>query len=166
MRAYVDADHAGDRVTRRSRTGFVVFLNMAPIYWHSKKQTSIETSSFGAEFIAMKQCCEYVRRLRYKLRMMGIPVEQSTYIFGDSKSVLHNISSPHSVLKKKSSSILYHFIREGCARNEWMTTYLNTNFYPKGNHLSSGYAPNTPCPPRGVYAEHPDEPPCLDIYQN
>ena len=51
MCAYVDADHAGDSVTRRSRTGFlVVYLNMAPIYWMSKKQTSVETSSFGSEF--------------------------------------------------------------------------------------------------------------------
>ena len=36
---YVDSDHAGDTVTFRSRTGFVIFLNGAPIYWNSKKQT-------------------------------------------------------------------------------------------------------------------------------
>ncbi len=48
----------------------------APIYYTSKKQeTSVETTSFGSEFIAMKTCCEYVRGLRYKLRMMGIPVD-------------------------------------------------------------------------------------------
>ena len=69
----VDADHAGDTVTRRSRSGFLVFLNCSLIYWTSKKQTSIESSFFGSEFITMKQCCEYVRGLRYKLRMMGIP---------------------------------------------------------------------------------------------
>ncbi len=43
MRAFVDADHAGDLVTRRSRTGFIVFLNSAPTYRTSKKQTSCET---------------------------------------------------------------------------------------------------------------------------
>jgi len=57
MRVYVDADHAGEQLTRRSRTGFLVFLNMAPIYWLSKKQNGVETSSFGSEFVAMKQCC-------------------------------------------------------------------------------------------------------------
>ena len=56
MRAFVDADHAGDSMTRRSRTRFPVYLNMVPIYWMSKKQTSIDTSSFGSKFIAMKQC--------------------------------------------------------------------------------------------------------------
>ncbi|EJK65892.1 hypothetical protein THAOC_13210, partial [Thalassiosira oceanica] len=47
MHVYVDSDHAGDSVTRRSRTGFVVFLNSAPIFWFSKRQTSCETSTFG-----------------------------------------------------------------------------------------------------------------------
>ena len=63
MRAKVDADHAGDTITRRSRTGFIIYLNSAPVYWMSKKQTSIETSLFGSKFIAMKQCCEHIRGL-------------------------------------------------------------------------------------------------------
>ena len=48
MRAFVDYDHAGDMITWRSRTGFLIFLNNAPIYWFSKKQGSSETSSFGS----------------------------------------------------------------------------------------------------------------------
>jgi hypothetical protein len=52
VRAKVDADHAADTVTRRSRTGFLVWCNYALIHWHSKKQTSIESSSFGDEFMA------------------------------------------------------------------------------------------------------------------
>ena len=130
MRAFVDSDHATDTTNRRSRTGFIIFLNSAPIYWYSKKQTSVETSSFGAEFIAMKQCCEYIRGLRYKLRQMGIPINGSTYVFGDNKSVLVNSSEPHSQLKKKSSSIAYHFVREGVAKGEWKATYLNTHLNP------------------------------------
>ena len=78
----------------------------------------------------MKQCCEYIRGLRYKLRMMGIPVELPTYIFGDNQSALANTTRPHSTLKKKSSSIAYHYVREGTARDEWRTPYLNTNFNP------------------------------------
>ena len=130
MRAFVDSDHAGDTTTRRSRTGFIIFLNNAPIYWFSKKQTSVETSSFGSEFIAMKQCCEYIRGLRYKLRMMGIPVGSPTFVFGDNQSVLANTTRPHSILRKKSASIAYHFVREGVAKDEWRTTYLNTHLNP------------------------------------
>ena len=87
---YVDADHAGDTITRKSRTGFIIFLNSAPIYWTSKKQNGIETSSFESEFQALKHCCEYLRGLRYNLRMMGIYVDGASFIYGDNKSVLVN----------------------------------------------------------------------------
>ena len=127
MTAMVDADHASDTVSRRSRTGFLVYLNSALVYWHSKKQTSVESSSFGSEFCAMKACCEYLRGLRYKLRMMGIPVEGPVYISGDNQSVLANTTIPDSTLKKKSQSIAYHYVREGVARGEWRTSYVNTN---------------------------------------
>jgi len=126
MSAYVDSDHAGDVITRRSRTGYLVYLNSSPVYWLSKKQQSIETSSFGAEFTAMKQCTEYIRGLRYKLRMMGIPCSGPAYIYGDNKSVLVNSSMPDSVLKKKSNSIAYNFVREGVAMKEWILSYVNT----------------------------------------
>ena len=127
MRAKVDADHASDTTTRRSRTGFLVYLNCAPIYWMSKKQASIESSTFGSEFTAMKQCCEYLRGLRYKLRMMGIPVNGPAYILGDDKSVLCNTSIPDFTLKEKAQSIAYHFVREGAARDEWRTGYVSTH---------------------------------------
>jgi hypothetical protein len=125
--AKVDADHASDSVTRRSRTGFLVWINSCLVYFMSKKQTSVETSSFGAEFVAMKQCCEYLRGLRYKLRMMGIPVNGPCYICGDNQSVLANATEPGSTLKKKSQSIAYHFVREGVANDEWRTSYVNTH---------------------------------------
>ena len=115
MRAKVDADHTADTVTRRSRTGFLVYLNSGRVYWWTKKQTGIESSSFGSEFIAMKQCCKYIRGLRYKLRMMGIPVVGPAYIYGDNQSVLANTTIPDSTLKKKSQNIAYHFVHEGLA---------------------------------------------------
>ena len=127
IRAYVDSDHAGSEVTRRSRSGYMVFLNSAPVYWTSKKQGSIMTSSFASEFIAMKDCCEYLRGLRYKLRMMGIPCEFPSYVFGDNQSVLVNSSVPTSTLKKKHCSIAYHFVREGVAADEFRVAYISTH---------------------------------------
>ena len=75
----------------------------------------------------MKQCCEYIRGLRYKLRMMGIHIDGPAYILGDNKSVLVNSSVPTSVLKKKSNSIAFHFVREGSASDEWRVAYVNTH---------------------------------------
>jgi hypothetical protein len=122
MSAKVDGDHVSDTVSRRSRTGFLIYLNSALTYWMSRKQTSIEWSSFGSEFVAMKQCCEYLRSLHYKLRMMGIPVLGPVYICGDNQFVLANTTIPDSTLKKKTQSICYHFLREFAARDEWRTS--------------------------------------------
>ena len=124
---FVDADHAGEEVTKRSRTGYIVFLNNAPIYRFSKKQTSCKTSMYGSESVAMKQACEYVKGLKYKLRMFGIPVAKPALVFGDNQSVLANTTMPESMLKKKSNAIAYHFVREGCAQNAWITAYVKTN---------------------------------------
>jgi hypothetical protein len=54
LHLYVDPDHAGDQHTCQSRTGYFIFLNSALVNWLSKKQATIETSVFGAEFVAMK----------------------------------------------------------------------------------------------------------------
>jgi hypothetical protein len=125
MRVYIDSNHAGDLVTWCSWTGFIVFLNNAPIYWSSKKQGSCETSTYGSKFVAMKQATEYVRGLRFKLWMMGITVDEPAFVFGDNQSILANTTAPASILKKKSNAIAYHFVREGCARDEWRTVYIN-----------------------------------------
>ena len=75
----------------------------------------------------MKQAVEYVQGLRYKLRMLGIPCDEPTFVYGDNKSVLANTSVPASTLKKKMHSLSFHFVREGCARDEWRTAYVNTH---------------------------------------
>jgi hypothetical protein len=122
----VDSDHAGDKAIRRSRTGYMIFVQMALIAWLSKKQPTIESSVFGAEFVAMKQGMEHLRGLRYKLRMMGVPISGPSYVFGDNMSVINNTSKPESVLKKKNNSICYHAIREAVAMGEMVTTHIPT----------------------------------------
>jgi len=68
---FVDASHATNLVTRQSRTGVLIYVNKAPIVCYSKKQNSIETSSFGSEFMALKTGVELLEGLIYKLKMMG-----------------------------------------------------------------------------------------------
>ena len=58
--------------------------------------------------------------------MMGIPCAVPTFVYGDNQSVLENTSVPQSVLKDKSNLIVYHFVREGFARDEWRTTYVRS----------------------------------------
>jgi hypothetical protein len=122
----VDSDHAGDKRTRCSHTGFIMFGNLAPVIWLSKQQATIETSVFGAKFVAMKHGIEMLRGLRYKIRMIGVPLSRPTYVYGDNKSQVTNSSRPESTLKKKCNSICYHAIRESVAMGETLLTHIRT----------------------------------------
>ena len=112
---FVDANHAGDKTTRRSMTGILIFCNRAPIIWHSKRQNGVETSTFGSEFTAMKNAVELIGALRYKLRMFGVPMDGPTDMFCDNEAVYKNASMPESQLRKKHHSIAYHMSREAVA---------------------------------------------------
>jgi hypothetical protein len=125
---FVDSDHVGDKVSRRSRTGFVILINRSIVDWLSKKQSTVETSVFGAEFCALKHGIENLRGIRYKLRMMGVPIDGASRIFGDNMSVVTNASKPESTLKKKSNSVCYHAVREAVAMGEALVAHIPTKF--------------------------------------
>ena len=58
--------------------------------------------------------------------MMGIHVNGPAFIHGDNQSVLWNTTVPESTLKRKSSSVAYHFVREGVSKDMWRTAYVRT----------------------------------------
>jgi hypothetical protein len=115
IHCFVDANHAADKVTRRSQSGILIFCNRAPVMWYSKRQNSVETSTFGSEFAALKQAVELVKALRYKLRMFGVPLDGPANMFCDNEAVYKNSSTPESVLNKKHHSVAYHACREAVA---------------------------------------------------
>ena len=90
-------------------------MNRAPILWFTKRQNTVESSTFGSEFVAMRIAVEMIEGLRYKLRMMGVPIDGATNVFCDNDSVVKNASLPESTLKKKHNAIAYHRVRETIA---------------------------------------------------
>jgi hypothetical protein len=79
IHCFVDADHAGNLATRRSHTGVLIFVNMAPIVWYSKRQNTVKSSTFGSEFVALRTAVELIVGLRYKLRMFGVHIDQQMF---------------------------------------------------------------------------------------
>ena len=82
-----------------------------------------------------------MKGLRYKLRMIGIPVDNPCFIYGDNQSVLWNTTVSDSMLKKKTDSVSYHFVCEGVSADEWRTAYINTKLNPADiltNNLHTG----------------------------
>ena len=72
-------------------------------------------ATFGSEFVATKTATEKAYDLRYTLRMMGIPVDYETYVFGDNLAVITQSTIPHSQLGKRHNALAYHYTHEGVA---------------------------------------------------
>ena len=109
---FFDADHAHDHVTRRSISGLLVFVGSTPVIWHSKRQGCIATSTYCAEFVAMRGAVEEAISIRYMLRCLGVPVTKPTNMFGDNFGVIQSAEIPEGELKKKHIAISYHYVRE------------------------------------------------------
>lgn len=112
---WVDADHAHDAVTRRSVTGIVVMINGMIIKTVSRRQKTVETSTYGSELVAARIATDIAIEYRYVLQMLGVPMDGPTLIMGDNKSVILNTTVPSSILKKKHNACAYHQVREAMA---------------------------------------------------
>jgi hypothetical protein len=93
--AFVDANHAGNKVTRRLHTGIIIYD--APILWYSKRQNTVEAATFGSEMVALQICKELIVAIRYKLRMFGVEVDGPANVFCDNCGVVKNVSIPPGV---------------------------------------------------------------------
>ena len=109
---YEDANLYHDMVTGRSVTGILHLLNQTPIYWHSKRQGRVQTATYGSEFMAARTASEQIIDLRYTLRMMGIPIDGPSWMFGDNQSVITSSTIPESTLNKRQNALSYHLVRE------------------------------------------------------
>jgi hypothetical protein len=128
VNCFVDSDHAGDKITRRSQTGIILYCNTAPVIWYSKRQNTIEASTFGAEFVALRIASELISSLRYKLRMFGIPLTGPANTFCDNEAVYKNTAFAESTLKKKHNSICFHRVRECVASGMMVVHKVDTKF--------------------------------------
>ena len=112
LHIYTDADWAGDVLTRRSTTGFVVFAAGGPIAWQSKLQTTVSTSSMQSEYQAMYAGMQEIVWLRGVLGEIGITQCEPTPFFLDSQSAEDLAMNPVYHKRSKHVEIKYHFTRE------------------------------------------------------
>ncbi len=113
--AFVDASHATCLTTRRSVRGILVMVGHAPVYYYSKHQNTVETSTYGSELVALRIAVEAILGIRYKLRAMGLKIQDTTTILCDNKLVVLNMQLPSSSLKKKHNWVAFHKAREAVA---------------------------------------------------
>ena len=115
LTTYVDANLYHDMVTGRSVSGILHLVNQTPFEWFSKKQGTVETATYGSEFVAARIATEQIIANRMMFRYLGIPVHDKTYMFGDNKSVVDSSAKPHAVLHKRHNALSFHRVREAIA---------------------------------------------------
>jgi hypothetical protein len=112
---YVDANLYHNVLTGRSVTGVLHLINATPIDWYSKKQATVETATYGSEFVAARTCVEQIIDLRQTLRYLGVPVIQKSQMFGDNKTVVDSATKIHAKLHKRHTALSFHRVREAIA---------------------------------------------------
>ena len=71
---YVDANLFHDMITGCSIMGILHFLNKTPINWYAKKQVTVETATYGSEYVTTCTCVNQVVDLRLTLRYLDFPI--------------------------------------------------------------------------------------------
>ena len=112
---FVDANLYHNQVTGRAVTGIITMLNKTPVDWYCKKQNSVESSTYGSEFMAARIATDKIVEMRYTLRMLGVPIDGPAYMFGDNLAVVTSSNIPEHNLKKRHNAISYHRVREAVA---------------------------------------------------
>jgi hypothetical protein len=99
-------------------------LNNTPIRWISKRQKTVETSTYGSELVASSVATELILEVTYMLRSLGVALDGKALMLGDNMSVVLNTTVPSSVLKKKHNEIAYHRVREAIAARIMRFAYI------------------------------------------
>ena len=74
---FVVADHAHDKVTCQSVSGMWLLVNNTVVKTFSKRQTTVESSTYGFELVAARLATDQAVELIYTLQMIGVPIDGS-----------------------------------------------------------------------------------------
>ncbi|RVW24113.1 Retrovirus-related Pol polyprotein from transposon TNT 1-94 [Vitis vinifera] len=111
LRAFSDADWAGDPTDRRSTTGYCFLLGSSLISWRSKKQTFVARSSTEAEYCALADTTSELLWLRWLLKDLGVSTSSATPLYCDNQSAIHIAHNDVFHERTKHIEIDCHFIR-------------------------------------------------------
>ena len=118
LTAYYDADWAGCPDSRRSTSGFCIYLGDNLVSWSSKRQTTVSRSSAEAEYRvvahAVAECCW----LHQLLQELHVPLASATIVYCDNVSAVYMTANPVYHRRTKHIEIDIHFVREKVALGE------------------------------------------------
>ena len=126
IKGYSDSDWATDVNTRRSITGYVIFLGANHVSWQSKKQNSVSRSSTEAEYKALAHAAADIAWLRLILKDLCVVLPHPPLLYCDNQSAIALSLNPvqHSRIKHLETD--FHFIRERVQKGDLIVQYVST----------------------------------------
>ena len=112
MDCFVDADWAGDKVNRKSTTGFVIRFFGNVIYWKSRKQGSVTKSSTAAEYVALSESVSEIKFIKKLLKDFKITIETPIKIYEDNSGAIAIAKYGNLTKNSKYIEVHYHFVNE------------------------------------------------------
>jgi hypothetical protein len=120
LTAYTDADWAGCPDTRRSTSGFCVFLGDFLVSWSSKRQTTVSRSSAEAEYRGVANAVAECSWLRSLLDELNCKIDKATMVFCDNVSTVYMSRNPVHHKRTKHIELDIHFVREKVALGKYV----------------------------------------------
>ena len=136
LTVWVDSDYATDIDTRRSRAGFMIFLNKNLISFNSTLQRgqdlqkkypglkmpktvmdgepmpSVATATCGAEYMALSIAVKELLWIYMLLKTMGLNIEKPCAVYEDNRSTIKISENATALRRSKHIDIRHHFLRE------------------------------------------------------
>lgn len=128
LKVYSDADWAGCPDTRRSTSGYCVFLGESLVSWSSKRQTTVSRSSAEAEYRAVAHAAAECCWLRNLLRELHVVVDKATVIYCDNVSAVYLSENPVHHRRTKHVELDIHFVREKVALGQFKVLHIPTRY--------------------------------------
>lgn len=127
INAFSDSDFAGDTLTRKSTTGFLVYLGNSVISWNSQKQSVVALSTTEAEYITASETVREIVWVRRLISEISFSKELNATLYMDNQSAIKLIKNPVFHKRSKYIDIRYHYIRDKYEQQDFLLEYINTN---------------------------------------
>ena len=126
LKAYCDSDYSGDKDTRRSVTGYVIFIQDVPVSWKSRGQKSVTLSSTEAEYVALSEVCMEIMFVKQLLEFIGMIIKKPIVINVDNVGAIYLATNTASTGRTRHIDTRYHYVREYVMNGEVEVVFVRS----------------------------------------